>query len=222
MPENWAAGHWLLIDAAGPALVTGLLKDGDWLEFRQASDGFLECLQPEVAALLARHQLSLTTLHGCLFASGPGSTLGLRLAALFLRTLLQLPELAHWTCYAYNTLALACAATLDPDHPARASMLAPWRRDRLHGVTFLPEERRFALFATHPDAPVVRGLPMAQLGNRAAISPADRVPRPTPFGRVPHLFAAFPDLLTPVTVPALYQAEETVFARWKPQRHRPA
>jgi tRNA A37 threonylcarbamoyladenosine modification protein TsaB len=219
MPEYIQNGTWLLIDAAGPALVTGFVHEGAWQASRTNTGGFLESLKPDLEALLRETGLKLSELTGCLYAAGPGSTLGLRLAAMFVKGLMQLPALGHWQCLSYNNLSLACAGQLDPDQPQACSLLAPWRRDRLHLVEFDPREGRFLLSATDPESVSGSGPPCVLLGNRAPRLPQTVTAVPYPADRIPEILSAFPGLLVQVAEPALYTAEETEFARWSAERH---
>jgi tRNA A37 threonylcarbamoyladenosine modification protein TsaB len=219
MPESLQHGTWLLLDAAGPDLCTGLIRDDRWLAFRSTRDGFLESLKPSVEALLGESGMKLPDLMGCLVAAGPGSTLGLRLAAMFATALLQLDSLAHWRCLSYNNLSLACAASLNPSNPEPRVLLAPWRRDRFHRAEFAPSSGEFKLSGIEASSVTNLSLQCVILGNRASHLP-DHVKRvPYPAQRIPEVLKAFPGLLVPSSAPVLYAAEETEFARWRGERH---
>jgi tRNA A37 threonylcarbamoyladenosine modification protein TsaB len=217
MTREWQDGRWLLIDAAGPALVMGILEKGSWLCMETFSGGFLESLKPGVKTLLEKSSLELNSLSGIICSSGPGSTLGLRLAAMFVRTLLQQPGLEHWQCLTYNNLELACADRSKPGGPM-CRLAAPWRRDRLHLATFHPgPPAQFKLEAV--PAEETTGLPVVELGNRVASLPeeADRISYPAE--KIPQILGDWPDLLSQTRQPELYSVETPEFARWTSTRH---
>lgn len=220
MRKAWQHGDWLLVDAAGPAMITGIVRNGDWLHQESHRDGFLESLQPGVQAQLDATRLALPELAGVLYAAGPGSTLGLRLAAMFVRALMQLPALAHWKCLCYNNLELACADQIDPAAPAECRLFAPWRRDRVHEVRFTPgPPPRFSLATADPgevDPPVPS---IVELGHRAANLPEEFTPVPYPADRIPAVLGRWPQLLEPAGQPVLYSAQAPSFAKWSSRRH---
>ncbi|NDV62533.1 hypothetical protein G0Q06_08730 [Puniceicoccales bacterium CK1056] len=217
MTSHWQDGRWLLIDAAGPALIVGILEEDKWLCMESFSSGFLEDLKPGVESLLEKSSLDLSSLSGIICSSGPGSTLGLRLAAMFVRTLLQQPDLENWKCLTYNNLELTCASLSKPGGPA-CRVAAPWRRDRLHLATLLPgPPAQFELESVSVEE--ATELPVVELGNRLALLPegANRISYPAE--KIPQILKAWPDLLTSTQKPGLYSAETPEFARWTSTRH---
>lgn len=220
MADLWTQGKWLLIDAAGPEIVAGLLGDGGWLACARSEGDALASIEPAVARLLAERECPLESLAGCLYASGPGSTLGLRLAAMFLRGLMQLPELRHWRCLCYHNLELACAG-MAANSPAESTRLAaPWRRDRLHLVRMIPgPPAAFERGSVAPDSVVEKSIPIVRLGRRLPDMEDKAAMLPYPVERIPEILGAFPELLSPCREPALYTAEDPAFAKWSPVRH---
>ena len=220
MSKKFLGGKWLLLDAAGPDFITGLLSGDRWITYHRTGDRFLESLQPSLKDLLEKSSLALSDLSGAFYAAGPGSTLGLRLSAIFLRSLLALPALSHWKCHPYNNLALAGCSLIASGQSGAFSLAAPWRRNRLHLASFNSGPPvRFALgYRDHqPDAPYDGN--WVALGNRVAAFPrtGDRIPYPVE--GLPALLAAFPEILGPASPPAPLQFENPAFAPWSGQRH---
>ena len=210
------------MDAAGPALVAGLVREGRWLDFTALQGGLLESLRPSVEALLEAHRLELKALRGALLAVGPGSTIGLRLAAMFLRCLTELPPLRHWTCLQYNNLELACAGSLEESADTPMTVAAPWRRDRLHLATFQPGcPTPFVMASAEPEEVLKKSIRCIDLGNRKKLTDPQENWHPYPFARIPELLARFPVLLRAGNPPVLYSAESPAFAPWSNDRHRP-
>jgi len=209
----------LLIDAAGPLLVTGLLNHGGWICRQTSEGGILEHLKSDLETVLETGNLRLEDLRGCFFAEGPGSTLGLRLAALFLKGLKEVPALSEWNWFTYNNLALAAAArSLDADIPLVA-MAAPWRKDLMHHVEFNRAECSVQLGTSAPDAVRGQSVPVVELGRRTRLSKTADCLNPYPWERIPHVLAAFPDLLKASGDPEPYIAITPEFARWNALPH---
>ncbi len=216
MPDNLPQGDWLLLDAAGPLTLAAVLRNGDWLR-REASDaGSVEALHALLRRLLGAAGLDWSDLAGVLYARGPGSTLGLRLAALFIRGLQELPPLRHWRCLQYQNLELACASLVGPGRDAPAEAAAPWRAGHLHHVRFAPgAPGGFVRGAVTPQEVSARGIPVFGLGKAGNWPGA----LPYPDARIPELLGAFPQLLE-AGPPTPYLCEEPSFARWSAGRHR--
>lgn len=217
MAEDASGGKWLLLDAAGPFHAIGILSGDRWLAWRTSPEPFLEQCAPRVKEVLRECGTDLPGLSGVLCAAGPGSTLGLRLAALFARTLLSLPQLAHWKARQYNNLAVAAASLLGQSPPLPLSVLAPlrkglWFRYTLTGTR--PWDGQTDTVATDlPEQP--DGIPFS-LGNPRRIGPPGR---DFPLDRLPELLAAYPALSHAVAEPRPLQVENPDFARWVPRRH---
>ena len=199
-------------------MVFGLVKEAGWQKREILEGDFLEHLQDRVQSLLDQQAVRLAGLQGCLYAAGPGSTLGLRLAALFLRALMELPELSHWKCLQYQNLELALCSleTHEGDFPAEA--VAPWRRDRLHHC-IRTAGGGFSNNGLPPAEAERRNLPGFLLGRRPGNAADGIAWEAYPHARIPELLGNHPSLLQEVPRPQPYSAEDPTFARWSPERH---
>lgn len=74
--------RYLLLDAAGPSVQTGLWRQGEWLRHMSSREEAGRSLFAGVAGILRAEHLSLHSLGGFLFCHGPGSMLGIRIAAM--------------------------------------------------------------------------------------------------------------------------------------------
>lgn len=218
MAEDPVAETWLLIDAAGPWNMIGLVRDGKWL-CRSMNDGdFLAMLQPATDQLLKEAKLKLEDLAGAMYASGPGSTLGLRLATMFIRSLMEMPKLNHWRCLQYHNLELALWSIRDS---GSSTAVAPWRRDRLHQVKWNSmEDPSFEHGYLSPADAESQQIPGIELGRRPPAFSNTINWLPYPIDDLPVLLAEHPQLLQLTESPTPYSAEEPEFARWDPQRHK--
>lgn len=219
MDDGIQQGTWLLIDAAGPVSVIGLVDRDSWLACKQSQGDFLEWLQPGIEDLLQQSQSKLQNLSGILYGSGPGSTLGLRLAALFIRVLMELPELEHWRCFQYQCLELAICSDWKDMGQSLTAAVAPWRRDRLHLTEWDRESMHFKNSGILPDDAVTRKLPGYSLGRRLPGKSIDLQWKDYPVGNIPVILNHYPLLLQQTHKPTPYSAEVPQFAQWNPSRH---
>lgn len=211
---------WLLIDAAGPATVVGLVAKGEWQRYRVLEVEFIEGLQAGLEEILDSSGKTLAQLKGCIYATGPGSTLGLRLAAMLLRSFMELPDLRRWKCFQYHNLSLALTSLPESVLNKRLAAVAPWRRDRLHHTVKEPGmPARYHHDGIAPEQAAAMNLPGILLGRRPRNAAAGIEWNPYPHEQVPGILWNFPELLEPTQSPTPYAAEEPEFARWTPQRH---
>ncbi len=220
MPDPATGGVWLLLDASGPVTVAGLVSGGRWLARNFHEGEFLEWFQGAVAGLLREDDLRLEDLDGVIYGAGPGSTLGLRLAAMFIRSLGALPSLEHWSCHQYQDLELALAGSLADTGSVLREAAAPWRRDRLHHCRLTgTHPLTFGNGHIAPAEAARRQLPGFILGRRPANMPPGIEWQSPPLDRIPEILSRYPELLTPAAAPAPYQAESPDFVRWTAGRH---
>ncbi|HLS27213.1 MAG TPA: hypothetical protein VK041_01070, partial [Opitutales bacterium] len=100
-----SAGLFLLIDAAGPLVQTALWSDGAWLRWIGSREEAGRSVFAGVQEIFRSEGISLKNLSGFFFCEGPGSMLGVRIAAMAIRgwqTMLDNPL----PIFAYNSHAL--------------------------------------------------------------------------------------------------------------------
>jgi tRNA A37 threonylcarbamoyladenosine modification protein TsaB len=221
-------GTWLLLDAAGPRVQTGVLRGGRWLAFTAAPGAALDLLFAQTDAGLARAGLPLAAIDGFIYGRGPGSMLGLRLAAMAIATWRELaaaaagPAVDHpRPLLVYHSLEAAARLLRHAGAAVPLGMLAPWRRDRHHWLHLAADGACERGARADSDA-LPAGAPPYWLDLRSA---ADR---PAPEGVVPTAYdleqlPLLPDLarlLEPADQPVPWIAENPSYALWTPQRHR--
>jgi tRNA threonylcarbamoyladenosine biosynthesis protein TsaB len=199
-------GSLLLLDAASETIYVGLLKPGHpprWSARRE-----------EAGVGLFRGLEDLGADHGACgafaFCEGPGSILGIRTAAVALRTW---TVLAPRPSFAYSSLALAATALDRPD----VGLIADARRGRWHHHLLGGPWRR---------------VPAAELTGELAMPDGLRHWTPPPAGTrtapydLPRLFTlpavTAADLFRPIAAPDAFLHEEPDYAAWTPQVHRGA
>ncbi len=118
----------LLLDAASARMQAGLLQSGEanrWLAAEQEAG---QAIFTSCATLLQEAALRLDDIDAFAFCSGPGSMLGIRTAAMTLRTWTVLRERPVYT---YQSLALAARAAWHR-RPRKLNIIADARRDTWH------------------------------------------------------------------------------------------
>jgi tRNA A37 threonylcarbamoyladenosine modification protein TsaB len=221
MLEELASGPWLVLDAAGPELYAGIAADGRWLHLAKRREGALEALPAAVQDCLAKTSVRLEDLKGCLYARGPGSTMGLRLACMFIRTLTALPHLGSWKTAGYNTLLVAALHYTQKAGTSKGSYLAPWKRKQLHLLELMSHEPATWKHGEVAPEDAPSQAPLILLGNRTApeaLQGADSLPYP--INKVPHCLWTFPEILEDNAEPEPLLVNEQAFAKWHGQRHR--
>jgi tRNA threonylcarbamoyladenosine biosynthesis protein TsaB len=197
-----AQGPALVIDAASSLVQVGVLEPGDTARWATSSEesgiGIFQCLE--------RLEVSPREVASFIFCEGPGSVLGIRTAAMALRTWRILKPRP---VFAYCSLALV-AHSLEG---SGATVIADARRDSWH---------HFRIGGS--------------LGRLTVVEPADNLVMPENFRHWSPLPAgvrivsyclstlipkvADRDLLHETDSPDAFLHEEPSYARWTPQVHR--
>jgi tRNA threonylcarbamoyladenosine biosynthesis protein TsaB len=103
-----SSAPFLFIDASGRLPFVGILQTGSWRICRRSGEAAVtESLFALVEEALRGAGLRLADCAGFIFAEGPGSILGIRIAAMAFRAWRVLPEFADKPVFAVGSLALA-------------------------------------------------------------------------------------------------------------------
>ena len=114
----------LLVDASSQVQV-GIPDSKDWLSLVREEKPALESLFVAIPKSLEKIDASISAIDAILFCEGPGSTLGLRVAATAVKTILRENEPSP-TLFTYNALDLAAIMSNDFSRP----ILAPFRKGK--------------------------------------------------------------------------------------------
>ena len=207
-PRALATAHapLLVLDAAASRVQVGVVeRDGSarWAGSEQEAGIAL-------FALLRHLEVKPAAIGAFVFCAGPGSILGIRTAAMAIRTWCALHPRP---CWSYFSLELLVAA----QPPPRPTAIADARRDSWHYFTAGSPLRRVPTqdLPAGPDY-------CAPEGFRAWTHlPAAVQPRLLPY-LLPDLWAAAADvdLLHPVDEPDAFLHEDPAYVTWTPQIHR--
>ena len=114
----------LLVDASSQVQV-GIPDSKGWLSLVREEKPALESLFVAIPKSLEEIDASISAIDAILFCEGPGSTLGLRVAATAVKTILRENEPSP-TLFTYNALDLAAIMSNDLSRP----ILAPFRKGK--------------------------------------------------------------------------------------------
>ena len=215
-------GPWLFVDAAGAVPVAGWWRDGCWEAFRQVEGAqTLEGFFTAVEAVLQEAGARLADARGVVFVEGPGSILGIRVAAMAVRAWRTLPGLAEWPVWGVGTLALA-GSLLRRECPELAdfSLLADSRQGRWNVAVVRGGKVPEGFGETRAEELAELPAPCFRITQRALGAP------PVACAAYPGgLLEKYPDVLA---APGLLRRVEEpdavnmpgVFAKWEAGRHR--
>lgn len=195
----------LLIDAASTRIQVALWQGADAVRWQTSDQEAGLAIFQSIEAL----NVELGAVAGFVFCDGPGSILGIRTAAMALRTWGALTPRPVWT---YRSIELVAAALNEPD----TAVIADARRDRWHLAQLGQPLRRV------PTAELPAGALATPEGFRAwSKLPAERAVRTVSYD----LAALLPrvldrDLFQPTEAPEAFLLEEPSYVTWSPQIHR--
>lgn len=211
-------GAWLMLDAAWPLAAAGVWSEGRWRAFARADGPAVESLFGIADRALREAGVKPAELAGYLFPEGPGSVLGLRSAAMALRTWRAAPGLAEKPVLACCSLRLA-AALAAAEFPAAGpfTLFAASRRDRWNALAARASRREECDGAALAALPA----PFLQLPARDVGAPpvtAERFDPVPALARHPEVFST-PGLLYLCDAPDAANTANT-YATWTGDRHR--
>lgn len=120
--EKKSLTYPLVLDVSSPSIQVGIAKKDGWLKLatskKQALDGIFQ--------LVKKLEINLHKVDGVFFCAGPGSTLGLRLALAFIKTL-EWERQGELKLFSYNALDLACRMMKQDPQFLQAPFRLGWR-----------------------------------------------------------------------------------------------
>lgn len=211
---------YLVLDASTRDITVGVVRGDQWEASRHAAGDALETLFGLTREALSISGRTLADLQGVLFCAGPGSLLGLRLAAMATATWITLPELAHWQLRQYHSLEFVAHGRLLAGE-TDFHVLSPFRRDRLNHLAVIAKQPR------EPDVVSVDELEslsppcyFVQNGTLRTSRPENVSLCEYSLDELPAVFAAFPQIFHPARQPEIHLPIAPTFARWSAERHR--
>jgi len=206
----------LVIDGSARVGVrVGVLQGGRWVGEGVADEGALEATFACAETALRQAGLALADIRSFAVCVGPGSILGIRIAALAARTWATLEPRP---IYVWESLAAVAQAALAAGQGRPFAVALESRLKRWNTLVVAPAGALGAPAELEPEQVAALGLPIVSTtGSASALFPGARVV-PAPWTVLPALFAGA-DLLRPEPKPeALNPAAD--YATWDGERHR--
>lgn len=205
----------LVIDSASTTTQVGLLRRAEEANWEKSSQEAGVAIFTATEAALNRSKVKLSDVAAFIFCDGPGSVLGIRTAAVALRTW---RIITPRPVFAYGSLDLVAKFQLRQGAAAPFSIIADARRDTWHSVSV----------NTAGDLSSLARLKANELVTPLLMPDGFRhwAPLPGPVHAVsydvPAMFAAMSGvpLFRETSEPDAFLHEEPVYQTWTPQVHR--
>jgi tRNA threonylcarbamoyladenosine biosynthesis protein TsaB len=206
---------FLLVDSASTLVQVGLFRAGEAPVWEQSTEESSTSLFRLVQALASRCSMPLGQLDAFVFCEGPGSVLGIRTAAVALRTW---KVLRPRPVFGYQSLALVAAAQLQQGLPPPFSVIADARRQSWHLLPVAEAGATPPLLRVAPEA--LKG-PLLTPAEFRHWSPLPEGTSPVPYA-VGSLLERVPDaaLFAERADPDAFLHEEPSYLTWTPTIHR--
>jgi len=120
----------LVIDASSTTIQMGIPEQNDWLILEESNSLAMQGIFETCHQIFKNIDRNLREVDALLYCAGPGSTLGLRIAATFCRTILWNSN-AQVKLFDYNALDLAALIVNQPERTIQAPFRAKRRLVRL-------------------------------------------------------------------------------------------
>ena len=217
----------LVIDASTPTVFAAIMCDGKALALAESEAESLEGIFDCVAQVCRDSGIAINDCDGFAYCEGPGSILGLRLAAMAVSTWLAMPENKGKPVYTYKSLELVVASKLAQGQQIPFTVTADYRdgiviEQRVQGNVSadtcpmqLPDPVLLEVDKLADYKGSVWRIPQRKQWKKA--QPVGEVIAPYPFAEIPALAE---QILRPVKKPKVWQISETEYAKWKGERHR--
>ena len=220
IPASSPESPWLLLDASGLSTRAALWQNSRWLAFRADPAPALTALFTATRAVLADAALALPEVGGFLYVEGPGSVLGLRLAALAIRTWQTEKPRPVQAC---GALHLAAALILTTT-PAPFAICTGTRQGFWHLLEVPHPDLANLAVRTIPDDELARvAVPLYHIPARKTWHPAPAHARPlsADLQDRPQIFS-HPGLLRAVAMAIPFTGAHPEYRKWENPAQTPA
>jgi hypothetical protein len=211
----------LVTDCSAPGVRVGILAESGWLAYEKNEGETGAVLFQAIKQVLSTAHLSLKNIGSFAFCEGPGSTLGIRINAMALRTWTSLAE-TEKQVFAYRSLN-AAAILINHTQPDVSvfCILSDLRKNSWNGSQVISGNPPSNIEVVSREA--IDTWPMPRYFIQQRIHSPGLPPDSTrleydlePIGNS----QSFLDLLKLVEMPTVFQTTNTQFKKWVPTRHR--
>ena len=214
----------ILLDASGPQCRCGLLHEGHWLAARETGDPALQGLFDGLNACLCEAGLALADTERFVFGEGPGSVLGIRIAAMAINAWRATSACRDCPVVAFRSLELAAAYLRDVEGLGGSfAVLAEAKQGKWNAlVVDGPEVSPQIILMTPAEVDALTvpkfALPMRATWPREALTGAVK-PVVVPMAVVPALLSAGRVPLRPRENLEAFVVEAAVYKTWSGGPH---
>lgn len=211
----------LLTDCSTPGLRAGILGPNGWLAYKHSEGETGSMLFLVVKQLLESTSLSLKDLQSFAYCDGPGSTLGIRINSMALRTWNSLVDNPR-PIYAYRSLVAAgIMIRSEMDEKGDFTVLSDLRKHSWNALQVRAESNAGDIQVVSQedigDWPCPRYF-IQQRIHSPGLPPESKAIRYDLEAIGPQ--ASFLSNLSEVETPEVFQTTTTEFKKWSPSRHR--
>lgn len=132
----------LVVDASTSPVQVGIPNSQGWESIAQTEQNALEGLFSITEKVLKETQNSIANINRIFFCEGPGSTLGLRIASAFVKTIKWRKKGSDFCVFSYNALDLAALLAPNPESIIQAPFRVGFRFVRIPHTDPLKSEKK--------------------------------------------------------------------------------
>lgn len=211
----------LVTDCSCPGIRAGVLGSNGWISYVSKAGETGAALFDAVKEILARAGLALENMAGFAFCEGPGSTLGIRINAMAIRTWNTLsPETRP--IFAYKSLeAAACMIRESSRTSGEFAVFSDFRKNAWNGCKTTVTGNYSKIETVTGEA--LESWPDHRYFIQQRIHSPGKAPGSElivydlkPLGQM----ASFLDLLSTCEKPTAFLVDKPEFKKWTPERHR--
>jgi len=212
----------LLLDASGPHCFAAVFGEARVKASQASQNEALEAIFSLVKHVLDVSQLRLDDISQFIYAEGPGSTLGLRLAAMAISAWKASRGSTKVDLLGYNSLQVAACTINETQQYRFRRALCPWKKSAFFAIDIpegsspgqlYPVAREELHMHTTPSCFVHIGRPQ-----ESPLNPMDSFPYPTE--QFPVTLINHPELLHPIQAAEPHAFRQPEFKKWSSERHR--
>ena len=211
----------LLTDCSAPGVRVGLLCQNGWLAYENRTGETGAALFQVVKELLSKAKLGLEDIQAFGYCEGPGSTLGIRINAMALRTWVSL-SVEPKPVFAYRSLEAAAILIKQTKTPGTDfSILSDLRKNSWNGAIVTDQAQKPEIGRVTIDE--LKDWPKPRYFIQQRIHSPGLPPGSEQIEYDLELIGtnpAFLNLLRPVEQANVFQTTTTDFKKWTPSRHR--
>lgn len=219
-PLTYPDSILLLLDASASKVQVGLLQGKVWLAFRELEEEAINSIFAGTSACLKEAKMPLEEVAGFLFCEGPGSILGIRLAAMAINGWRSQPAHRQAPVFSFRSLEAAVSLFKHKGESMPFHIVSEYRQGRWHLASVKKDGQCTDITMVETDALSKLQGAIYYIPRRINVPapPAFIQPRDYSLRELPHVLNSA-NLLRQTDKPEAYQPEKPVYVKWDAKRH---